>query len=153
MGLPQLVCSERVPTELTPYTKELKKRVGSKLVTRTGIGFLRSLGWIYNPLVRHESWHLGLGVEPRHGASFTTLQSPGFYNGAPVTAIEDINCWAISDCDPGPCIICRGRSKERRHLGTFQGSYLKGHMCKICAKQAFEAWSKILDEPLPDREL
>ena len=118
---------------------------------RNGVRFMASER-IARPNFLHERWHRGTRVETTWAPPFVTLEAPGWYNGKPLMGLQGVNCLGISDLDPGPCVVCQGKSNERRHMATVQntsgGSYLLGHLCRVCAKEAFKQWASLLDDPL-----
>lgn len=143
---------EKIPEGLQPYVEPKKVRAGGA-VKYLGVSFMRS-ELIATPVKLQEKWHRGLkaGTDEGH-TPFVTLQAPGWYNDQPIVTVEQVNRFGMLDTDPGCCTVCRGKSGERRHIAPVQasggGAYLGGHLCRVCAKEAFAQWAALLDDPKP----
>jgi hypothetical protein len=136
-----------LPEELKPFVKERRTHHWKG----PSVAFYLSES-IVAPNEMRRDWHRGLTVQREHGPPMVTLQAPGQYAGPPLPTVEDVNTACLIDCDPGPCVVCRGASGERRHLATFQCGgppYPLGHLCRQCSRGAFQSWQKLLDEETP----
>jgi hypothetical protein len=132
---------EQIPNELVKYIQQ--RKTTTRVPARDAIIFMRS-DYIWVPRIKQEKWHPGFRVTSKD-PPFVTIQAPGWYNEEAIVSLEDINGFGLTDCDPGKCIICRGTSGERKHIGVVRGAYLQHHICKCCAKQTFNQWLELLD--------
>jgi hypothetical protein len=132
-----------LPKELEPFT-EMHRHSARK--PAPAVQFLCSDD-IATPIHKRMEWHL---AAPLPGVKFRTIQAPGQYNDHNLNNLEDVNRMARVDCDPGPCVVCRGAKGERVHLAPLyveEGVFPTGHICRGCTVESFAAWQALLDGP------
>jgi hypothetical protein len=143
----QTVYNSHIPRELLPYVREAHKAARPYLKHKLVIDFTSS-ELILNPKV-YKGWHLGKEAEVK--SSFKPINSPGwYYKDESPFAFEDTQRMAIVDKDPGGCIVCRGKSEEKRHIGVIvpEGaySYVGSLICRSCAPGVFKEWKRMLSQ-------
>jgi len=95
------------------------------------------------PEVAFTDWHENTVIpdtEHKGGVwadtGFTLLRPPGQYQKGEETAYQtDFSSYGVADRDPGGCIVCRGKSGQRKHFGAIhvaRGSHLGGLICMDC---------------------
>jgi hypothetical protein len=104
------------------------------------------------PTERRRGWHVGIPFKSE-GKAASSVQAPGWYSGRDIDTLESINRICFCDSDLGRCIVCHGKSGERRHIAFMQssgqGAYPSGHICRVCFPSVAKAWQGLLDEWTP----
>jgi hypothetical protein len=140
---------ESIPKDLKEYVAVYRKHVRGKWEERPGIAFAKS-GMLEAPTFVRNEWHVGTHVPNQ----FASLQPPGWYSGRKIVNGEGINHIVAVDRDPGECVVCHGKSGERRHVGVLYfgpDAMPVNQVCRACAPKTFQQWQAILDsdEVLP----
>lgn len=142
-----LWADDYVLKELEPFIEDHRKFSGPNRGKRgPAVTFMRSVD-VATPIHRRPEWHL---AEQLPGVKFRAIQSPGMYSGEQFPVMGDFNRMARVECDPGPCVVCRGAKGERVHIAPLYAGadvYPQGHVCRGCTAETFAQWQAILDKP------
>lgn len=137
--------SGATPPDLRPWVRPIRRRWGSGTRTMDGLEFVCSEE-ILSPTVTIPEWTRVPG-----GKNFDVLQAPGQYPGENYHSgvAMEWNRVTVCERDPGPCVMCRGSSGQRRHLGQIamsqEGAYPIGLICRSCFPEATKQWQAVLD--------
>jgi len=151
--VPQIIQTEgsKIPKDLEPFVLTYKFRgIGNPT---SGVNFAVSEA-IYMPLKSEYMWREGdrlpqMCEDPVYG-KVTPLYPPGKYNNEKLSYLDNFNQFGVAECDPGPCVMCRGQSGKRRHFivtDVIPGHmYPTNHVCSKCVKSMFSQIQDILGE-------
>lgn len=142
--LSKVVYNEFIPEELQPYVCSASKGSISYLRNKLLIHFTCS-EYILNPKL-YKKWHLSKEIEAH--TPYKIINAPGWYPEKELYHdFGETQTMGIVDKDPGQCVVCRGKSGERRHIGSIrpEGNYVSGLICKACAPGVFKEWKKLLE--------
>jgi len=131
---------DSVPDKLERFI--VKEKVGRAGATIRSVIFVLSEPFV-RPSIRRDSWHIGTSTK-----RFVTLQPPGRYCADEITSLFEFNNIVIVERDPGRCLVCRGNTGERIHLGvirTLPDIVPENLICRKCTGRTFDDWQDALD--------
>ena len=134
-----------VPENLQSWVRPIRRRYGNETKTFDGLAFVCSEN-ILSPHVVQPEWKRVAG-----GKDFDVLQAPGQYPRADYHSgvAMEWNRVTVCERDPGPCVMCRGASGQRLHIGQIaisqEGAYPIGLVCRSCFPEATKQWQAVLD--------
>ena len=138
---------ENIPIQFQSYYTSWTIR--SSIPKASGIRFHTSVP-IEVPNFQANKWYINTTFHIK-SEILSILLPPGQYNGLPRIVQDELNHYIITECDAGPCIVCRGESKEQIHLAVKDydsraNIYATGKICRACTKNTFNAWQTLLDD-------
>jgi hypothetical protein len=98
-----------------------------------------------------KDWSLGpqINLSVHKGDPAWLIHAPGQYADFPRMSLDRYVRQGITIRKPGDCVMCRGSSGDKVHIGFTDwsdGPYLDGLLCRPCFKNASSSWMRLLDQ-------